>query len=213
MLCAPNPTAIPTTPSPATAGPMSMPSWPSTISPAITRMKNCSALPSRPSSVVIRLLISTELSSWAVPSVASRSSSVLTTPCTNRRASRIAMSAPTMMIRTGTSSSRAVASHSLQGFAVRSGTAGSRGGRRGRRVGDADALRRDELDALGGERRDHLLAELPVEPPPLGRAAPCRGRGAGPPTDPPRRRATSAAPPARRGRPWGRPRTPARRHR
>ena len=39
-----SPTAMPTTPSPATAGPMSRPSWPRTISAAMTTMKNWMAL-------------------------------------------------------------------------------------------------------------------------------------------------------------------------
>ena len=57
----------------------------------MTTMKNWSALAPSASSVSIRFLSSTALSSWAVPSVASRSSSVLTTPWTNSRARRSAM--------------------------------------------------------------------------------------------------------------------------
>ena len=56
----------------------------------MTTMKNWMTCAPRPSRVSIRFLSSTALSSWAVPSVASRSSRALTIPCTNRLASRIA---------------------------------------------------------------------------------------------------------------------------
>src|SRR5262245_42112211 len=91
---------MPTTPRPATAGPMSRPSWPSTMSVAMTAMNAWSTWAPRLWSVSMRLRSSTALSSCAVPSVASRSSSALTIPWTKIRASQARMSAPTMMAPT-----------------------------------------------------------------------------------------------------------------
>ena len=88
-------------------------------------MKNLSVLAPSVSSVSIRFLSSTALSSWAVPSVASRSSSVLTMPWTNRRASRSAINAARTMSRTGTTSWVTKARTSLHGFLSKSGIAGT----------------------------------------------------------------------------------------
>ena len=66
---------------------------PGSSAPAMTTMKKRMTLVASVSIVSIRFLTSTALSSWAVPSVASRSSSALTMPWTNRPASQIATSA------------------------------------------------------------------------------------------------------------------------
>ncbi len=75
------------------------------------------------SSVSIRFLSSTADSSWAVPSVASRSSIALTTPWTNRPTSHIATSAMMMISRTGASSAPRNFETSSQGGASKSGMA------------------------------------------------------------------------------------------
>src|SRR5690349_16586739 len=93
---------MPMTPRPATAGPMSRPSLPSTIRAAIARMKTWRTRRPRSSSVSIRFWSSTALSSLAVPSATSRSSSALTMPCTNRPARRMARTATMTMSSTGT---------------------------------------------------------------------------------------------------------------
>ena len=68
--------------------------------PAITTTKNRMTLPPSSSSVSIRFWISTAESSWAVPSVASRSSSVLKMPwMTTAVESRKAISATMTMTR------------------------------------------------------------------------------------------------------------------
>jgi hypothetical protein len=86
-------------------------------------MKNWIAWAPNPSSVSIRFLSSIALSSWAVPSVASRSSSALTMPCTNRLARRIA-TIPAMTMRTiGMTYSRANGAMSVQGAFEKSGIA------------------------------------------------------------------------------------------
>ena len=65
---------------------MSRPNVRRTISPAMITMKNRRTLPPSWSSVSIRFLSSTADSSWAVPSVASRSIRALTMPWTNSSA-------------------------------------------------------------------------------------------------------------------------------
>ena len=82
------------------AGPISKPSSPITMIAAINTMNAWMTCVPRPSRVSIRLRSSTALSSWAVPSVASRSSSALTIPWTKMRASHAATSAPTMIAPT-----------------------------------------------------------------------------------------------------------------
>ena len=73
------------------AGPMLKPSWPSTMSPAMATIRNWIEFDPSVSIVSMRFLSSTALSSWAVPSLASRSSSAFTTPWTKTRARRTAM--------------------------------------------------------------------------------------------------------------------------
>ena len=68
---------------------------------AVTAMNAWMTYAPRPSRVSMRLRSSTALSSCAVPSVASRSSSALTIPWTKMRASQQARSAPTMIAATG----------------------------------------------------------------------------------------------------------------
>ena len=87
----------------------------------MTTMKNWIACAPRPSRVSIRFLSSTALSSWAVPSVASRSRSALTIPCTNRLASRIATIVTMTMRTTGTRDSPPKAAMSLHGDSEKSG--------------------------------------------------------------------------------------------
>src|SRR3990172_5416947 len=67
------------------------------MTPAMTTMRKRRKLTARAAIVSIRFWISTADSSWAVPSVASRSRSVLTMPRTNTRASRSATQATTTM--------------------------------------------------------------------------------------------------------------------
>jgi hypothetical protein len=101
---------------------MSRPTLPRIIKAAMTTMKNWSVLPPSVSSVSIRFLSSTALSSCAVPSVASRSRSALTMPCTKRLARRRAMAAPTTMPSTGRTS-WTIARISLHGVLLKSGIA------------------------------------------------------------------------------------------
>ena len=72
------------------------------------------------SSVSIRFLSSTADSSWAVPSVASRSSIALTTPWRLSRATRNTMKATMTMIRIWTPCVRRVSTRSLSGGLLKS---------------------------------------------------------------------------------------------
>ena len=114
--------------------------------------------------VSIRFLSSTALSSWAVPSVASRSSSALTMPCTNMPASHAATSATTMISRIGSELlPRVAAMRSLEGRLVEvhgrslaesgAGAAGRSAGVRPVRPWRRTGLRRRGGLALGGGAR------------------------------------------------------------
>ena len=69
----------------------------------------------------MRFLSSTADSSWAVPSVASRSISALTMPWTNSRAARTRTTATTMTIRIGRAFARRTSTTVDQGGSAKSG--------------------------------------------------------------------------------------------
>src|SRR6476646_10513973 len=169
---------------------MSTPSRPRTMSAAMITMKNWRTLVASASSVSIRFLSSTALSSWAVPSVASRSMSALTIPWTNSRAARRAMSATRTMSSDGRTSSTKNAEMVLHGFVSKSGIAAQPsvpGGHQdrpwragsGRRVDRGRSLRgrapepdRDGgggLARLGRELRDATRRDPESRPPDVDR--------------------------------------------
>src|SRR5436190_1873368 len=148
---------MPTTPRPATAGPMSRPTCPRIIRKAMATMKNLSVFAPSASRVPMRFLSSTALSSWAVPSLASRSRSAFTTPWTKIRARRKAMIAARTISRTGATSCVAKAAMSLHGLSPKSGIAGkgTRAGRgSGGRPAEPDRDRRSSLAGLDGQLGD-----------------------------------------------------------
>ena len=91
------------------------------MSPAIATIRKRRTLTASVSIVSIRFLTSIAESSWAVPSVASRSMRVLTTPWTNTRAAASAMKATKTMRMIGPMVVPHASARSRQGLVEKSG--------------------------------------------------------------------------------------------